>query len=330
MRSGRLIAAFALAAACGAAGAQPAPTASYPTRPIRMIVPFPPGGTVDTVARVVTAPMSDELGQPLVIDNRAGGSGSIGSAFVSKAPADGYTLLLTASIIVGTPMLLTGIPYDVQKDFAPISNLGSVPLLLVVNPGLPAASFAEFVALARAQPGKLAFATSGIGSAGHLATEMIKFNGKLDMVIAAYKGTAPALVDVVSGQVAAMVDALPSSYAQVKAGKLRALAVTSPKRLAFLPDLATVAESGVPGFEGFDLVSWYGLWGPPGLPKAITDRLSAAAARAIHSKLAAERLAGQSFVPVGSSAEAFAAYIAAETTKYRNLIDGAKIKRVSE
>lgn len=300
---------------------------TFPSRPIRMIVPFPPGGTVDIIGRIVAQAMSEQMGQQIVVENRAGGNGSIGSGFVSKAPPDGHTILVTASVLVGTPLLISSIPYDVQKDFTPISNLGSVPVMLVVHPSVPATTFAEFIRLVRTNPGKYSFATSSIGAAGHLASEMIKADGKLDMLVVGYKGTAPAIIDLVGGQVTAMVDAMPSAYPQVRNGKLRAVAVGTAKRLPFLPDLPTIQESGVAGFEKFDMGSWYGVWGPPGMPKEITDRLSAEAAKAIRSKLAEERLASQSFLAVGSGSAEFAAYIASETLKYQKIVADAKLKR---
>lgn len=299
----------------------------FPNRPLRIIVPFPPGGTVDIMGRVVAQGMSEELGQQVLVENRAGANGTIGAAFVSKSAPDGYTMLVSASVLLGTPLVTSNVPYDVQKDFTPITNLGSVPLLLVVHPSVAATTFSEFIATVRANPGKHAFATSSLGSAGHLASEMVKLNGKLDMLVVGYKGTAPAIVDLVGGQVTAMIDAIPSAYAQVRAGKVRALAVSAPKRLSFLPDLPTVSESGVAGFETFDMVSWYGVWAPPGLPKDLTERLSAVAAKAIRSKLAEERLASQNFQVVGSTADEFARYVATETDKYRKLVDGAKIKK---
>lgn len=318
----RCLAAVAGGMLIGAVHAQ-----GFPNRPLRIIVPFPPGGTVDIMGRVVAQGMSEELGQQVLVENRAGANGTIGAAFVAKSAADGYTLLVSASVLLGTPMIVSNVPYDPQTDFTPITNLGSVPLLVVVHPSVPANSFSEFIATVRANPGKHAFATSSLGSAGHLASELVKLSGKLDMLVVGYKGTAPAIIDLVGGQVTSMIDAIPSAYAQVKAGKVRALAVTTPKRLAFLPELPTVAESGVAGFEGFDMVSWYGVWGPPGLPKDLTERLSAAAAKAIRSKLAEERLSSQNFIAVGSTSAEFGAYIAAETAKYRKLVAEAKIKK---
>lgn len=316
-----------LAAAVGFALVGVVHAQSFPNRPPRIIVPFPPGGTVDIIARVVAQGMSEELNQQVLVENRAGANGTIGAAFVSKSAPDGYTMLVTASVLLGTPMIVSNVPYDPERDLTPISNLGSVPLLVVVHPSVQANSFSEFIATVRANPGKHAFATSSLGSAGHLASELVKLSGKLDMLVVGYKGTAPAIIDLVGGQVTSMIDAIPSAYPQVKGGKVRALAVTTPKRLAFLPDLPTVAESGVAGFEGFDMVSWYGVWGPPGLPKDLTERLSAVAAKAIRSKLAEERLASQNFLTVGSTAAEFGAYVAAETAKYRKLVAEAKIKK---
>lgn len=312
---------FALIAlAASAAGwAQP-----YPSRPVRLVVPYPPGGTVDVVARVVAQSMGEQMGQPWVVDNKAGANGIVGSDSVAKATADGYTLLLQASIFVINPLFLKNVPYDVQKDFAPVANLGSVPLLVTGSPSNPAKTLREFLALAKADPKKYTFATSGLGSAGHLSEEVIKREaGLAELLIVPYKGAGPALTDMLGGQVSSMIDPLPSSYPHVKAGKLTPLAVTSSKRVPFMPDVPTVAESGLPGFE---MVSWYGIWGPAGLPREIIAKVAAEAAKAVRSPLANERLAGQGFDPAGSGPDAFAAYIREEIARYAVIVRDANIK----
>lgn len=299
-------------------------TAQYPARPVRIIVPYPPGGTVDVVARVVAQRLSEQMGQQFVVENRAGANGTVGSDMVAKAAPDGYTLLVQASIFAANPLFLPNVPYDVQKDFTPVSNLGSVPLLVSAHPGVPAANLREFIALVKADSKKYSFATSGLGSAGHLSEETIKRQAGIpDLLIVPYKGAAPALTDLVGGQVSAMIDPLPSSYPLVKGGKLKALAVTSSKRVSFLPAVPTVAESGLPGFE---MVSWYGLWGPAGLPREIAARLTAEAAKAVRSPQVAERLGEQGFEPSGDGPEAFTAYIRDEIARYAKIIKEANIK----
>jgi tripartite-type tricarboxylate transporter receptor subunit TctC len=296
----------------------------YPAKPVRVIVPYPPGGTVDVVARFVAQRLTEQTGQSFVVENRAGANGTVGSDLVSKAAPDGYTLLVQASIFVANPLFLPNVPYDVQKDFAPVSNIGAVPLLVTAHPSVPAANLREFIALVKAEPKKYSFATSGLGSAGHLSEETIKRQAGIpDLLIVPYKGAGPALSDLVGGQVSSMIDPLPSSYPLVKGGKLKPLAVTSGKRVAFLPNVPTVAESGLPGFE---MVSWYGLWAPPGLPKDISAKLVAEVAKAVRSPQAAERLGDQGFEPSGAGPEAFAAYIREEIARYAKIIKEANIK----
>ena len=297
---------------------------NYPARPVRVIVPYPPGGTVDVVARVLAQRLTEQMGQAFVVENRAGANGTVGSDLVAKAAPDGYTLLVQASIFAANPLFLPNVPYDVQRDFLPLSRLGAVPLLVSAHPAVPAANLREFIALVKADAKKYSFATSGLGSAGHLSEETIKREAGIpDLLIVPYKGAAPALADLVGGQVSAMIDPLPSSYPLVKGGKLKALAVTSARRVPFLPNVPTVAESGLPGFE---MVSWYGLWAPPGLPREIGARLTAEAARAVRSPQVAERLGEQGFEPSGDGPEAFAAYIRDEIARYAKIIKEANIK----
>ena len=295
----------------------------YPSRSVRVIVPYPAGGTVDAVARVVSQRLSEQMGQSFVVDNRAGANGVIGSDAVAKAQADGYTLLVQASTFVTNPILLKNLPYDMMRDFAPISNIGSVPLVVSTYPSFPANNLKEFIALVLAAPEKYSFAAPPTGSAGHLAEEAIKAGAKLGIQLVPYKGTAPAMTDVMGGHASALIDALPSSYPQIKGGKLKALAVTSPKRIAFLPNVPTVAESGLPGF---DMVSWYGLWGPAALPKELGKRLSVEVAKAVRSQLATERLGEQGFDALGSTPEEFAAFLEQELVKVTRIVKQANIK----
>ena len=314
----RLVFAFLTLAGAATAAAQ------YPARPVRVIVPYPPGGSVDVIARFVAQRLSEQMGQQFVIENRAGANGTVGSDLVAKAAPDGYTLLVQASIFAANPLFLPNVPYDVQKDFTPVSNLGAVPLLVSAHPSVPAANLREFITLVKADGKKYSFATSGLGSAGHLSEETIKRQAGIpDLLIVPYKGAGPALSDLIGGQVSAMIDPLPSSYPLVKGGKLKALAVTSARRVAFMPNVPTVAESGLPGFE---MVSWYGLWGPPGLPRDIVAKLTAEAAKAVRSAQAAERLGEQGFEASGAGPEDFAVYIRDEIARYAKIIKEANIR----
>jgi tripartite-type tricarboxylate transporter receptor subunit TctC len=296
---------------------------AYPNKPVKIVVPYPPGGTVDAVARVIAARLSEHLGQQFIVDNRAGANGTIGSGIVAKSPPDGYTLLLQASTFVATPLLMKGLPYDIEKDFTPITNLGAVPLLVTSNPGIPAKNLKEFIAASKAEPQKYTFGTSAVGSASHLAEEAIKSEAKMEIVIIPYKGTAPAIVDVIGGHTSAMIDAVPSTMPHVKSGKLRPLAVTSAKRLPSLPDVPTVAESGL---DGFEMVSWYGLWGPARMPPEVTAKIQKEVAAALKSQQVAKSLGEQGFMVSGSTSEEFASYIANESAKYSRLIKAANIR----
>ena len=318
MKPIRILAGLVLTMAAGLAQAQ-----AYPNRSVRVIVPYPAGGTVDAVARVVAQRLTEQMGQSFIVDNRAGANGVIGSDAVAKAQADGYTLLVQASTFVTNPILLKNLPYDMMRDFAPISNIGSVPLVVTTYPTFPANNLKEFIALVLAAPEKYAFAAPPTGSAGHLAQEAIKAGAKLGLQIVPYKGTAPAMTDVMGGHASALIDALPSSYPQIKGGKLKALAVTSPKRIGFLPNVPTVAESGLPGF---DMVSWYGLWGPAALPKELGRRLSGEVAKAVRSQLAVERLGEQGFDAVGSTPEEFSTVLDQELVKYTRIVRQANVK----
>ena len=297
---------------------------SWPARPVRVIVPYPPGGTVDVVARTVAQQLGSQLGQQFIVENRAGASGTLGSDAVAKSPPDGYTLLCNASIFVINPYIMERVPFDVVKDFTAVVNIGQVPLLVAAHPSVPAATLKDFVSVAKADVAKYSFATSGIGSAGHLTVEMIRREAGLQgMLIVPYKGTGPAITDLVGGQVHVMADPMPSSLPHVKAGRLKALAQTGKQRASFLPDVPTVAESG---FTGFEMVSWYGFWGPAGMAPEAVRTLAAETARAVQTPLVRERLAAQGFVPDGSGPDAFLGYIKAEMSKYEKVVREAGIK----
>ncbi|MET0982592.1 MAG: tripartite tricarboxylate transporter substrate binding protein [Telluria sp.] len=296
---------------------------AYPNKVVKIIVPYPPGGTVDAVARIVAARLTENLGQQFIVDNRPGANGTIGSNIASKSEPDGYTLLVQASTFVATPLLMKKIPYNINTDFTPITQLGAVPLLVSCYPGLPVKNFREFISAIRASPGKYTFGTSAEGSASHLAEVAIMKEAKLDFLIVPYKGTAPALTDVMGGHTSAMVDALPSTLPHVKSGKLKALAVTSANRVPSLPDVPTVAESGV---DGFEMVSWYGLWGPAKMPAPLVSKIHQEVTKALHSPQVGKSLVQQGFIVSGAPPEQFKSYIKAETEKYSRLVSAAKIQ----
>lgn len=242
----------------------------WPDKPVRMIIPFPPGGPTDTLGRQVAQALSVALGQSVVVENRAGGNSAIGSDAVAKSPPDGYTLLFNASIFA-TNSHLVKLPYDIHKDFTAIALVAKAPLLLAVNNELPASDVRELIAYARANPGRLNFGIGSNGSAGHLAQELLRSNAGVQIQMIPYKGSTPAYADLIGGRLQGFTDPVLGALGHVQGGKVRALAVTSAKRLSALPNVPTVAESGMPGFEYH---SWYGVWGPPGLPAAIVARVN--------------------------------------------------------
>ena len=294
-----------------------APAQDYPRKPIRMIIPYPPGGPTDILGRIVAQNLTEKLGQQVVVENKPGASGMIGADLVAKAPPDGYTLLANASIHVINPSLYKNPTYDAIKDFTPVSLIADVPLVLVVAPELPVKSVKDLIALAKSSSGKLNFASSGNAAAPHLAGEAFKIATGVDMQHVPYKGSGPALTDLMGGQVQLMFDSLPSSISHVKSGKLRAIAVTTAKRASALPNVPTIAESGVPGF---DISTWYGIWAPAGTPKEIVNRLSGEIAKIVKIPDVRERLAGLGAEPVGNSPDEFAAYCRSELAKWAKIV----------
>ena len=288
----------AAAAAALALGLAPAWAQAYPSKPVRVIIPFPPGGTLDLIGRMLAQKMSEQTGQTFVIENRPGGNGFIGADAVAKAPADGYTLLFNASTFTTGPMVVKSAPYDVNRDFTPVVLVAQAPLAVSVNNDVPAKDIAGLMAHAKANPGKLNFAIGSTGSAGHLSTELLKRAGGVDLTIVPYKGTAPAFQDLVGGQIQGFVDPLLGAMNFHKAGKLRIVAVTSKGRVPTLPDVPTVGES-VPGYEFY---SWYGLWGPAKLPADITARLNAEANKALASDMR-DKLVAQGLIVNGGSVD---------------------------
>ncbi len=292
--------------------------ASYPAKPIRLVVPFPAGGTTDILARAVAQKLSEAWGQQVIVDNRPGAGGNIGSDLVAKSAPDGYTLLMgTVGTHAINPSLYAKMPYDHVKDFAPVILVAGVPNVLVVNPSLPVHSVQELIAYAKANPGKLNFASSGNGTSIHLSGELFKTMTGVQMTHIPYKGSAPALTDLVGGQVELMFDNLPSSLPFIKAGRLRALAVTSGTRAAALPDLPTLAESGLAGFEAS---SWFGVLAPAGTPRDIVAKLNGAIATWLASPEAREKLSSQGAIAAGGTPDAFARHIAAETVKWAKVV----------
>ncbi|WPH24025.1 Bug family tripartite tricarboxylate transporter substrate binding protein [Variovorax paradoxus] len=313
---------FALLGAAVAA-AQVCSADDYPSKPIRMVIPYTPGGSIDTVGRMVADQLQRQLGQPVVIENTPGASGVLGSQNVRKARADGYTLLFNASSQVYLPLVLAKKSYDAEKDFTPVGQIGYVPLVVAVNNNIPAKNLAEFAALAKANPDKYTWATSGLGTTSHLSEEMINRALKLKMEIIAYKGAVPQLTDVVGGHVSAAVSPMPGVHSFVQAGRLRALAVTSKTRVPSMPGVPTVAESGIPGFE---LLSWYGIWGPANMPAAVTDRLNAEIAKAVDAPALKARFAELSFIPVKSDPAQFRQLIREDLSKIGKAVKEANIQ----
>ncbi len=297
----------------------------FPNRPVRVVVPFPAGGTTDLIARAVSQKLTESTGQPFVVDNRPGAGGNIGSELVAKSPPDGYTLLMgTVGTHAINPGLYPKMPYDHVRDFTPVILVAGVPNVLVVNPSLPVNSVQELIAYAKANPGKLNFASSGNGTSIHLSGELFKTMAGVQMTHVPYKGSAPALQDLVGGQVQLMFDNLPSSLALIKGGKLKPLAVTSLSRAAALPDVPTLAESGLPGFEAS---SWFGLLAPAGTPPAVVTKLNTEVAKWLASPEAKEKLLAQGAIAAGGTPEDFAKHIAAETAKWQKVVkeSGAKV-----
>ena len=314
-----------LLAALVAIAAVSASAQTYPTRPIRLVVPFPAGGTTDILAREVGDRLSRSLGQSVVVDNRPGAAGNIGSDMVAKSAPDGYTLLMgTVGTHAINPSLYTKMPYDHVKDFAPVVLVAGVPNVLEVTPSLPVNSVADLIKLAKEKPGQLNFASSGSGTSIHLSGELFKTMAGVDMTHVPYKGSAPALTDLMGGQVQLMFDNLPSSLQQIKAGKLRAIAVTSAQRAPALPNVPTIAESGLPGFEAS---SWFGLLAPAGTPPAVIARINTEVNQWLQTGEAKEKLVAQGAVVAGGTPEQFAAHIRAETEKWAKVVkvSGAKV-----
>ncbi len=296
---------------------------SYPSRPIRYIVPQAPGGSSDTLARIVTQRAAEGLGQQLVVDNRPGATGIIGAEVVARANPDGYTLLQVATSHATNPAMQAKLPYDTLRDFVEISLLSQQPNIWLVHPSLPVRNVRELIAYAKSKPGQLNFASSGTGGSQHLAGELLKSMAGIEMTHVPYKGSPPALVDLLAGRVPLMSSTMPPAVPHIKSGKARAIAVTSTKRSAALPDVPTVAESGVPGYEA---IAWQGLVAPAGTPKPVITRINAEFVKVLKQPDVAARLGDQGFETVASTPEWFTQYTKSEIAKWSKVIKSAGIK----
>ena len=307
----------ALSAACGATLALAATAAQpqdYPTKTVNVVVPWPAGGPSDIAARPLAKGLNENLGEPFVIDNRAGASGNIGSGIVARAKPDGYTLLITSSSpIVINPSIYKKMPLDPMKDLAPITNLLRVPLVLVVNPSVPVNNLQELIAHIKAEKGKFQYASSGNGTPQHMTTELMKTQAGLEMVHVPYKGSAPAITDVLGGHLPMMFDSTIAIMPHITSGKVRAIAVTGAQRSPLLPDVPTFSEAGMPGFESY---AWYGFFAPAGTPKEIVEKLNAEAQKVMKAPEYQRVLADTGSEYVGTSVEEFTRFVEAETAKW--------------
>ena len=315
----RTLFAGALLALCSAAHAQ-----SYPARPVRLVVPSTPGGSVDTLARAVATRLSDKWGQQAVVDNRPGAGGVIAADLTAKAPADGYTLIMcTVASCATNVSLYRNLPYDPVRDFEPVTLVATQNLMLLVHPSVAAATVKDLIGLAKSSPGKYSFASAGNGTGGHLSGELFKLLAGIDLLHVPYKGVAPALLDVVSGQVSMTFSSILTSLPQVRSGKLKALAVTGAKRSPAAPELPTMIEAGVKGYES---ATWYGVLAPARTPKNIVNKLNADIVAIVKQPDVYDRLSKEGADPVGSTPQEFGVYIKSEIAKWSKVVKAAKIQ----
>jgi len=306
-----MTAALALAPALPALGAE-----AFPTRPVRIVVPFPPGGGTDILARALAPRMTESLGQSVVVENRAGAGGVVGIEVVAKLPPDGHAVLLVSGSLTILPGLMK-VQYDPLRDFAPITLATRQPYVAVVHPSMPAKNVRELIALARARPGQITYASAGSGGAGHLGMELLKTMARIDIVHVPYKGSGPALIDLLGGHVSMMFASAPSSTPHVRSGRLRAIAVTSGQPSGVVPGVPPIAESGLPGFEVY---GWYGILAPAGTPSAIVERLHAVIVKAIAAPEVKERILGDGSEAIGSSPAQFGDFLRADVPKWAKVI----------
>ena len=313
---------------CGAATAlallsATAVAQNYPGKPIRVVVGQAPGGATDVIARLVAPRFGEHLGQPVVVENRTGAAGSIGASFVAKSPPDGYNLLVVSSSYAINPSLYKDLPFDPVKDLAPVTLIAEAPFLLVVHPSMPVKSVKDLVAMAKARPGTLNFASGGNGSSGQLAGELFKYLAGIDLVHIPYKGAGPALVDVIAGQVHMTFGSMLSTLGHVKNGRLRALGVTSAKRSVAAPELPTIAEAGV---KGYRTTTWYGMLAPAGTPATVTEKLVTDMQKAVESQEVRGRLLGDGAEPVAGTPKQFHDFLVSEMARAREIIQRAKVQ----
>ncbi|MEK7345273.1 MAG: tripartite tricarboxylate transporter substrate binding protein [Pseudomonadota bacterium] len=304
-----------------------AQTPAYPARPIHLVVPFTPGGSTDILARTIGQKLSEAWGQPVVIDNVPGAGGSIGADKVAKAPADGYTLLMGhIGTLAITPSIYPQLPYDPIKSFTPVAWVARVPNVLAIHPSLPVKSVRELVAYAKAHPGRMNFGSGGNGSAAHVAMEYLKLRSQTFMVHVPYRGAAPAVADTVAGQTQLIFTGAPALMPMIKSGRLRALAVSSPKRIGILPDVPTVAESGLPELADFEADQWYGIVAPAGTPVAIVQKLNAQINASLRSVEIMQRLNAEGAEPTPNPPEVFGKLITSEITRWKPVVQRAQLK----
>jgi len=305
-----------IALACLLAAAQ-APAQTYPTRPIRMLVPFAAGGTVDIVARLIGAKLAEELGQPLVVENKGGAGGTIAAAMLAKSPGDGYTLMMMHQGLAFNASLYSDLSYDTLRDLTPIAYVGATPNALVVTHLLPVKTVREFLAYARSNPGGIAYGSGGIGSAGHLSVELLQSLTGTQLTHVPYKGSGPAITDLISGQIQAMLLTMPAVMPYVKGGKVRAIATSGARRSPALPDLPTIAEAGVPGYE---YTPWYGMFGPGTLPKPLGARLNSAVNISLADAGIREKLAQQGLEVQSMTSDQFSGTVRADVARWGKII----------
>ncbi|OGA53235.1 MAG: hypothetical protein A3G24_28185 [Betaproteobacteria bacterium RIFCSPLOWO2_12_FULL_62_13] len=318
-RGGLVVVSLFVAFFAGATGAQ-----SYPSKPIRLVVPFPAGGPSDIVGRVLGQKLAEQLGQNVVPDNRPGAGGNLGIGQVAKAPPDGYTIVVSAPTVAISPSLYSNLTYDPMKDLAPVARLATIENVLIVHPSVPAKNLKQFIALARAHPGKLNFGSGGAGTTNHLANELLKHLEKLDMVHVPYKGATQATLALMGGEVDEVIVSVPSSLPMIKSGKVRPLAVLSERRVAALPEVPTAIESGV---KGFQISIWYALFAPAGTPRAVISKLSQEVIRALESPDLRQRMIAIGVAPWPGSPEELANLLRTETARYATLIQSAGLRQ---